>query len=479
MSYYNNWHGSNKGGGKTSSNRSTGSSYGSYYDDDYYGGSSYYGGRYGSSYGSSYGGSYGSSWNWGTFGYSSLVEDVDDDLYIKAHDSYFTPKDSEISKKISRGVDTKQNRKLVKEFSRFFYHKMIGDNNYFDEKYSDESSLSESELEQLSSKKQTYDELWEKFIPGYSPLEQALSLFNELQRKSDGDDLTVERIKEMIDENSFGFNEEIYMDPLINELLDMNDTAKENKIEIMNFISLIKNFGSEFKVEKEIEEKIVANSSVISKKIMRDYSQMAMVDMYQKLMPNYKAKMLCKDLVVNVPVDRTEHKQKIIILLDYSGSMWDDVKQKWVLAIMIDRLRYVLKEEAEIFFSYFVSRTEQLEFHHLHDRKSAIEFWQQFSTQPNGGDTCLGDMINYINDEINTHHRLHNLDIDLSSEKPEVLAINDGQDTIKTNEFVYKTNAISLVDSMNTELKDLCLQNKGKYVFVEGNGKLDIYSNNC
>ena len=120
-----------------------------------------------------------------------------------------------------------------------------------------------------------------------------------------------------------------------------------------------------------------------------------------------------------------------------------------------------------------------LDFHHIYDKKSAIEFWQEFSTEPNGGDTRLGDMINYINDEINIHNTLHNLDVDLSSEKPEILAINDGQDSIKTDKFVYKTNAISLIDSKNNELKDLCLKNNGKYVFVEASGKVDIYSNNA
>ena len=70
MSYYDNWYGYNKGGGKSSSNRSAGFKYGSYYEDDYYSGSSYYGNNYGS------------SWNWGTFGYSSIVEDNDDDLYM-------------------------------------------------------------------------------------------------------------------------------------------------------------------------------------------------------------------------------------------------------------------------------------------------------------------------------------------------------------------------------------------------------------
>jgi uncharacterized protein with von Willebrand factor type A (vWA) domain len=48
-----------------------------------------------------------------------------------------------------------------------------------------------------------------------------------------------------------------------------------------------------------------------------------------------------------------EKKQKIIILLDYSGSMNNNTKQIWVNAI-IDRFRYVI-QRSEVFF-YFVSR---------------------------------------------------------------------------------------------------------------------------
>ena len=62
--------------------------------------------------------------------------------------------------------------------------------------------------------------------------------------------------------------------------------------------------------------------------------------MYQKLFPNFQSKLLTKDLVVNVPVERTEKKQKIIIILDFSGSMDDREKQDWVNALLIDRFRY-------------------------------------------------------------------------------------------------------------------------------------------
>jgi hypothetical protein len=44
--------------------------------------------------------------------------------------------------------------------------------------------------------------------------------------------------------------------------------------------------------------------------------------------------------------------------LDYSGSMNNTPKQIWVNAILIDRFRYVIQGEAEVFFSYFNSRPD-------------------------------------------------------------------------------------------------------------------------
>ncbi len=100
-------------------------------------------------------------------------------------------------------------------------------------------------------------------------------------------------------------------------------------------------------------------------------------------------------------------------------------KQEWVNALLIDRLRYCIKEEAEVFFSYFIDSTKQLKFTHVHNRETAIKFWSTFSNSPTGGDTKLGDMVDYIKEQIETYHKLHNLDIDLSSEKPEILAVAD------------------------------------------------------
>ena len=243
---------------------------------------------------------------------------------------------------------------------------------------------------------------------------------------------------------------------------------------ILNKVSIIGQLGSQFKVEKEVEEKIVSNSDTYAKMMMRDYAQIAQVDLYQRLFPNFPVKLLMKDLVVSVPVDRKEQKQKIIIILDYSGRMCDSFKQDWVNAILIDRFRYVMQGEAEVFFSYFVSNPDDMHFHHVHDRESVIKFWQMFSNDPNGGMTRVGDMVNRIASEVQ-NGKLMNLNIDLSEEKPEILVINDGQDSIHSEKFPYKVNAITLGE-MNTQLQKLCVETHGKKVFVSEDHEVIAYS---
>jgi len=388
-----------------------------------------------SSYGSTYGYStsyrrdrddYYSGWNWGSFNSFAYDEDDDKDLYIKNHESYFTPRSQEIERKLDWAQNTKKNKDLIKEMARYFYYKMVDDKDYFDSKFDKVDKLTEEEITTFQSKKEFYEGLWDKFVPGITPLEKSLNIFSKLNevagKKKEYTTGDLEKCESMVD-----FHEEVYNDPEYNELLDTNLFSKEYKFDILNRISMIRNLGSEFKVQKEVEDKLAANSSIVAKKIMRDYSQMHNIELYQRLMPNFNIKLLTKDLVVNVPIDRTEHKQKIIILLDFSGSMSTRDKQKWVVAILIDRLRYAMKEEAEVFFSYFVDSPSYMHFTHIYDKKTALEFWQKFSTSPNGGDTKLGEMVNYIKKEITENHKLCNLPIDLSEEQPEILAINDGQ----------------------------------------------------
>jgi len=423
----------------------------------------------------------GTGWSKGSWSSFSFMVDFDDDttnLFVKDSVNYITPTSKEIKNKVSRArkqtsIDT------IKELARVCYFKMIDDKEYIAEKYADYDCLSDEDKAEYQQKKQLYDSIFDTFIPGFTPLEQAISIFLKLQntekeyRNSDDDDDDDEDKMDM--KKGLDFDRDIYYDPNINEQLNLNELSKERKMEIMNHLSLVGQFGSEFKVEKEISEKIVANSDEYSKMIMRDYAQFHMIDLYQKMFPNFATKFLTKDLSVNVPVDRKEQIQKIIILLDYSGSMCDDEKQIWVNAILIDRFKYVMRGEAEVFFSYFVHDTDELQFQHIKNKEDVINFWQRFSNDPNGGGTEVGDMVEHVASEIE-NKRLHNLDIDLSEEKPEILIINDGQDSIGTEAFPYKVNAVSLME-FSDELKDLCLATGGKQIEIKCDLSVYSYSN--
>jgi len=441
-----------------------------YWDDGY---DDYYGSRYAPTYTSkgSKGGwksKYsGSGWSkgWGSFSFSWGNEDNNDDLFVKDPVTYLTPTAADIRKKVHAPKQTSVD--TIKELARVCYFKMIDEKDYVAEQFVN------SKDKKHQARKALYDSIFEQFIPGFTPLEQAISIYLKMKSGKEYSE-NIEDEDELDMKKGLDFDRQLYSDPHINEQLDLNDLSRNRKMEIMNHLSLVGQFGSEFKVEKEISEKIVANSDEHAAMIMRDYSQIHMMNLMQKVYPNFRSKFLTKDLVVNVPVDRKEQIQKIIIILDYSGSMDYDEKQIWVNAILIDRFKYVMKGEAEVFFSYFVDDVDDLQFQHIKDRDDVIAFWQTFSNNPNGGMTEVGNMVEHISDEIQSG-RLCNLDINLSEEKPEILVINDGQDEIGTDEFPYKVNAVSLM-SFSEELKDLCNNTGGKQIEVTERDEVFTYS---
>lgn len=408
---------------------------------------------------------------WG--GYAD--EDDNSDLFVKDPVTYLTPTKADIKAKsnvwIDKSIDT------IKELARVCYFKMIDEREYVSEMFADYDSLSDGQQMDYEQKKQLYDGIFDQFIPGNTPLEQAIAIYRQIGGKSEyktrnptGD----EEDDDVDYDSTLNFDRQIYADPDINSQLEFNELSKQRKMDVLDKISIVGQLGDQFKVEKEVEEKLVSNSDQYAKKIMRDYAQFSQIELYQKMFPNFRTKFLTKDLTVNVPVDRKEQKQKIIILLDFSGSMDEPEKQTWVNAILIDRLRYVMKEEAEVYFSYFAHNPKNMQFHHLKNRQDVMDFWTWFSNDPNGGTTDIGAMVTSIANDI-SKRKLGNLSVDLSVEKPEILVINDGQDRVGYDTLPYKVNAISLMD-FSDELKTLCIKTGGKQVRVGYDHSVTAYA---
>jgi hypothetical protein len=405
--------------------------------------------------------------------WDDLDKDDNSDLIVKNENlNYELPTGKDIKSRV-RSARNKDSQDFIKELSAVCYLKMIGDKDW-KHPNANPFEMNEKELSKFNKKSAIFEWIYDNYVPGFTPLEQACHIYLKVGSTDEEDDgINFNEMKKNPDMD-LQFDREIYTDPTINEQLELNEFSKERKMEIMNKISIIGDLGSEFKVEKEVEEKIVANSDIFSNKIMRDYSQLQMVNLYQKMLPTFRTKLLTKDLIVNVPVERKEQKQKIIIILDFSGSMNEWEKQTWVNALLIDRFRYVIKGEAEVFFSYFVHSPNHLFFKHVKDKEDVIDFWQTFSNDPNGGTTNVGGMITRIKEEIDSK-KLINLNVDLSEEKPEILVINDGQDEIGFDSFPYKTNAVCLLE-YNDELKNLCINTGGKKVYVESTESITSYS---
>lgn len=405
---------------------------------------------------------------WSSYNFTSSIfnEDDNSNLFVKEPEGYLTPSADQIRSRVN--VYFQPNIDRIKELCRVCFLKMVDDKDYIAKKYKDKSNMPLAR-EDYDRKRAAYDNIFDTYIPGYTPMEQAIHVHYKLvDQESRASSKTGGR-----GGGHFTFRREDYEDPHINSQLN-HSRNKGWKLDILNKISLIGDLGKQFKVEKETGEKEVANSPQVRKKIMRDYSQFNQIDIYQKMLPNFRSKFLTKDLVITVPVQTSEKKQVLIVLVDFSGSMDETRKQKWVNAFLVERFRWVCKGEAEIYFSFFVHSPHDLHFVHVKDAKDVENFWNTFSNDPNGSMTDIGRIVKYVSNEIDKG-KLHNLDVDLSKQKPEILIINDGQDEVGFSSFPYKVNAISLCE-FSTELKDLCVASGGKQVRVYSSNKIDTYS---
>lgn len=423
-------------------------------------------------------------------------EDPEEDLlFVKEHKYYWTPSDYLINPRLKERGLKPDNLVIVKELARFFYYKMVRDKNYIKDEYdsylynSTENENLENEEEkeevletttlaneeEIYQKIAFYEKLWNTYIPGYTPLEKSINILSLLEKEqkdkgeNDSKKLTsVENLSKVIKNLP---EEKKFSDPELNELMKNRKELKDftQQVPFLKKISLVDAFGKTFEISKTTIKKRVFNSEKFENKKMVEYSDLVNSPLYQRILPTFKVKLLTKDLVVNMPIESKESKQKIIVLVDFSGSMNSHYKQNWVLAILADRLAYCMREECEIFFSYFLTSYElgkDFKFVHIYNKKTAEDFFKNFNVSPNGGDTEVGVVIDRIRDEIETKKKLFNLNVDLSVEKPEILVINDGNDSVKIKDFTWKTNAIT-ISQQNEELKSMCEKNKGAYIYLQ------------
>lgn len=466
---------------------SGGSYYNSYRSNYHYGHNEFYGG---------YGG-----WSWGN--YSSLLNSEDSydkpNDFIKNQKAYITPNEYKIERKV--GYQDQEVYDIIRNFSKFFFARAIDDKEYLNATWLEDSLLNDDEKVYKETWKNIYDKYWDIKVPGDLPLDKAIYVMKEILSSQGVEKVDPKVIEEWLERNELKIDDEIYSDPIINELMDINEFSKYEKLDILEKLSLMKNFGTNFKIEKEIEPVEVYNNTKSHNRNLRNYNELMRLEPYQYALPSFKFSLARKSLRINHPLKIQEKKQIIIMLVDFSGSMCQLDKQQWVFALIIDRLKYVVKEECELYFSYFLTTADYnknhnirqgyldtsryssgaistnysnkaenyFKFQHVYDKETAVKFLKGLSSLPNGGDTGLGLIVDMIANDISNGH-IGGLPVDFNDEhyKPELLAVADGQDTVKTKSFSWKTNAIS-IEGYNMELEDMCIKNEGTYIDIRGN----------
>lgn len=367
-------------------------------------------------------------------------EEVNNKDYIKSAPAYTSPNNSRINYRLGNyDLETKSNRDFIKESSRFFYHKMMEEENWVNKRYEDVDLITdEAEKNSVLKKKAIYDTLDTASIPGFTPLDQAVFLFYTLLEEDNrtnggansGNICNMDTSQMVQKIGAINMTDSLLYDPTLEEFEDTPQPKnapkpfKGNYLKTLNKLALIENLGSEFKIEKEVEEKISIVGDIPAIRKMDSYSQVVDADLYQFAMPDFGLKFVKKDLMCNLKVEKTEHKQKIICMVDSSDSMQDNYKQEWLATILLDRLRYAAREEAELFILTYRVNVEKS--WHVFDKKSALDFWRTYDYYTDSCTTEVGKCINYVDQQVKNGDFM-GMGVDLSQENPEILVIGDGQ----------------------------------------------------
>jgi hypothetical protein len=176
----------------------------------------------------------GSFYDWSKYySYMSWGDETDtnDDLIVKDPITYQTPTKKDIKDRL-KYIRQDETFNLIKELSRVCYLKMFGDKDFLHENFQDESSVEEDKRGEWKKKKELFENIYDTFIPGYTPLEQAIAIYLKLDSGNESEDgISLENCDN--EDLSLEFNRELYTDPTINEQLEFNELSKKYKIEII------------------------------------------------------------------------------------------------------------------------------------------------------------------------------------------------------------------------------------------------------
>lgn len=213
--------------------------------------------------------------------------------------------------------------------------------------------------------------------------------------------------------------------------------------------------GRSDKTEPDIEgddsrSRFIKGTNELGKMKPKDY---ALPESYRL----YKA--VSKTAQVRERVSHKGKKQLIYMIVDCSGSMSGNPAHK-AGGVLLNRLKAVMKDKAEVYFRFFDSRLFQEEYV-ANDVDSAKELIKTFRKESMSGggtniDWCIRDAVDRIRVLIEQ---------EILNETPELVVVTDGQDTVRMDpEDIIKHNIrlhAFMVEGKNKKLTNLARKTGG------------------
>lgn len=179
--------------------------------------------------------------------------------------------------------------------------------------------------------------------------------------------------------------------------------------------------------------------------------------------PFYEIKLLGRNYFVPRKYDTLRLEQDIVLVTDYSGSMRFSNKHVFILATLLHFAKRVKQGKMTLYAGKFVTRVEKIE--RLDTFEKIMQYIKEYG-QPNGGDTEVGKVVEFLQGSI-AKGKLFEHTIDMTR-SPEVIVINDGVDYVNPNTtLIAPLNAVCLY-APNEVLKTLCSKSKGFYEEISG-----------
>ena len=194
---------------------------------------------------------------------------------------------------------------------------------------------------------------------------------------------------------------------------------------------------------------------------MSEYSQIARIsNMTAMGMPTFGYKFATKQLMVRTP--KQSGKQLMVLLIDDSSSMYSTQKEQWVKTLIIDRVNAVAKGETVLYIGCFERDVDLSSIIKIATKQEAIDFLKSdwFPNQ-DGSSTDIQKAVKTTCQAIKIgqlgKYKLN------STSNPQIVVINDGQDTVDGEYCPEVTTHGFILGQDNDGMKSMISNCSGHY----------------